>query len=468
MSENLIEKQNNSLKTEIGDENSFSSESITNTDNFSIPEDIKFLRIVWCDNANVIRAKAVHINTIEDSNYSVGISNAQQGVPVTFDGVIPESGLGPVGEIHLKADISSFTPVPYSKGHGRVMGNMMANGSPWEYCPRDFLKRMIQKALKMGIEIKGAFENEFYLLNEFDGVIEPADNSPFASTYSMDKNIEIINEIVDTLVNQGMEVQQYYPEAGPGQNEITIKYADALKACDNQIAYRETVKAIASKNDLIASFLPKIFEEKAGSGCHLHLSLWNNNENILGDSKNEYGISEVGRHFIAGILNHLPALMAITAPIPNSYRRIKPNYWSGAFKCWGMDNREAAIRGISETDNIMKHFEFKVLDASSNPYIAFGAIIAAGLHGIKEKIELEEPVQENPGILTDEELKERNIIPLPSKLGNSIMELEKDNIILDAMGYNFSKAYIAVKKAELDALEHLELEEEVKLLLEKY
>lgn len=433
-----------------------------------IPQEIKFLRIVWCDNANIIRAKAVNIDSCKDFDFHARISEAQQGVPVMYDGVIPESGLSPVGEIHLKADMSSFIPIPYSKSHGHAMGDMMKEGTPWDYCPRGFLKRMIQKASEMNIEIKGSFENEFYLLKDLDDTFEPADKSPFASTYSMDKNHEVISEIMGNSKNQGMEIQQYYPEAGPGQHEITIKYAGALKACDNQIAFRETVRAVAGKNDLIASFLPKIFEEKAGSGCHLHLSLWNGNENILGDPENEYGISKTGSHFIAGILHHLPALMAITTPIPNSYRRIKPNNWSGAFKCWGIDNKEAAIRGVSETDGRMRHFELKVLDASSNPYLAFGAVISAGINGIKEKMTLEVPVQENPGSLSDNGIKNSDIVPLPSKLENAIIELEKDNVILNAMGNNLSRAYIAVKRAELDALEHLTLNEEVKLLVDKY
>lgn len=130
----------------------------------------------------------------------------------------------------------------------------------------------------------------------------------------MDKNQDVIHEIVEALVNQGMEVQQYYPEAGPGQHEITIKYTDALNACDNQIAFRETVRAIASKHGLVASFLPKIFHGKAGNGCHLHLSLWDGEKNILGDFENEHGLSGIGSYFIAEILHHLPALMAITTP----------------------------------------------------------------------------------------------------------------------------------------------------------
>ncbi|MGB9936133.1 MAG: glutamine synthetase family protein [Methanobacterium sp.] len=461
---NLSEDELNFEKTEI-EKIDLATEIV---DNFVIPEDIKFVRIVWCDNANIIRAKAVYIYASEDFNLKASICEAQQGVPVMFDGIIPESGLSPVGEIQLMPDMSSFIPIPYSKGHGRVMGNMVKNGSSWEYCPRGFLKKMIEEAAKLDIQIKGSFENEFYLLKEIDDAIKPIDKSPFASTHAMDKNSEIISEIVESLIQQGMKVQQYYPEAGPGQHEITIKYVDALKACDNQIAFRETVRAIASKYGLTASFLPKIFEEKAGSGCHLHLSLWNGNKNILGSPENEYGISSVGRQFIAGILHHLPAIMAITTPIPNSYRRIKPNFWSGAFKCWGIDNREAAIRGISESDGIMKHFELKTLDASSNPYLAFGAVIAAGMHGIVEKMELEEPFQENPGILNDKELKNRGVSQLPPTIGEAIMELEKDKFMLNAIGSDLSKAYIAVKKAERDAMQHLTLEEEVKLLLDKY
>ncbi|MGB9977919.1 glutamine synthetase family protein [Methanobacterium sp.] len=431
-----------------------------------IPSDIDFIRILWCDNANIIRAKSIYKNSSKDSNYYVGISEGQQGVPAVYDAVIEESGLSPIGEVQLKADLSSFTPIPYSPGHGRFMGSMMKNGKTWDYCPRGFLKRMIDEARKMGFSVKGAFENEFYLLNKTEEGICPADNTSFASTYSMDVNREIIDEMVKALILQGMEVQQCHAESGPGQQEITVKYDEALKACDNQIVFRETVRAIAGKYGLTASFLPKIFVDKAGSGCHLHLSLWREGKNILSDSKGEYGISKIGMQFIAGILRHLPALMAITTPITNSYRRIKPHYWSGAFQCWGIGNREASIRVIPEFDGKIKNFELKTVDASSNPYLVFGAVIAAGIHGIKQEMELEEPVQEDPGnILQGEDYK---IKRLPSKLEKAIEEFEKDKIIRGAMGKNLSKAYIAVKKAELEVLKDLKLEEEVKLLLEKY
>jgi glutamine synthetase len=432
----------------------------------SIPSDIDFIRILWCDNANIIRAKSIYKNSSQDSNYYVGISEGQQGVPAVYDAVVEESGLSPVGEVQLKADLSSFTPIPYSPGHGRFMGNMVKNGTVWDYCPRGFLKKMVDEAAKMGFSVKGAFENEFYLLKKTEDGIYPADNTSFASTYSMDLNREIIDEMVKSLILQDVEVQQCHAESGPGQQEITVKYDEALKTCDNQIIFRETIRAIASKHDLIASFLPKIFADKAGSGCHLHLSLWKEDKNILSDFESEYGISEVGGQFMAGILYHLPALMAVTTPIPNSYGRIKPHYWSGAFQCWGIGNREAAIRAIQEFDGKIKNFELKTVDASSNPYLAFGAVIAAGIHGITGEMELEEPVQEDPGNILDG--INYKIRLLPSKLEKAIGELEKDKTIMDAMGEKLSKAYIAVKKAELESLKNLKLEEEVELLLEKY
>ncbi len=428
----------------------------------------EFIRIIWCDNANIIRAKALHKDSLTDSNYIIGFSEAQQGVPSIYDVVVTESGLIPVGEVQLKADLSSFTPIPYSPGHRRVFGDMIKNGRSWEYCPRGFLKKIVEQATEINLTVKGAFENEFYLLNKNDEVILPSDNTPFASTYSMDINNEIIADIVEALILQGLEVEQYYPESGPGQQEITIKYTDALIACNNQIIFRETVKALAYKHDSIASFLPKIFADKPGNGCHLHCSLWNDDENIIPDSESEYGISETGRQFIAGILNHLPALMAVTTPIPNSYKRIRPNLWTGAFQCWGIDNREAALRIVSDHNGVIRDFELKTVDASSNPYLAFGAVIAAGLDGIKNEMELQQPIQEDPANISVEKRKKFKVRRLPSDLDKAIIEFKKDKVILTAMGSELSKAYIEIKKAELRALRNLKLEEEVQLLLEKY
>lgn len=433
----------------------------------------KFIRVLWCDNANIIRAKALHIDALKnldsEDELSVGISRAQQGVPVMYDGLVDGSGLDPVGEITLKGDLSTLTSIPHVPGHSRVMGDMIENGDVWGNCPRGFLKRMISDAKEDGLEIKSAFENEFYLVKNGENKdYEASDFTPFASTYAMDQMSDVIGEIVESLIAQKINVEQYYPESGPGQHEITIEYDNALKSADNQIVFRETVKAISSKHGLHASFLPNIFSNKAGSGCHIHMSLWKDNNNILHDSEDKYGLSIVSRQFIAGILHHLPALMAITTPIPRSYLRIRPKMWTGAFRVWGFNNREAAIRVIREDNGNILHFELKTVDASSNPYLALGAVIAAGMDGIKKDMELTEPVQKDPATLSSVEMDRLGVEPLPDNMGQALDNLENDDVILNALGKELSKSYLAVKNAEYKYLIKLSPEKELELLLEKY
>jgi glutamine synthetase len=431
---------------------------------------VRFVRILWCDNANIIRGKAVHRGALSEYiKHGVGISAAQQAIPVMYDAPAPGSGLGPVGEVRLVPDWNTLTPLPYARGHARVMGDMVKQGSPWNLCPRNFLKAMIAEAESEGLQVIAAFENEFYLLRQTPNGVVPADETDYASTLSMDLHQAVIDEIAEALVEQGMPVEQYYPESGPGQQEISILYTNALSAADQQIAFRETVRAIALQHNLKASFLPKIFADKAGSGCHLHLSLWQDGQNLLPNLGSQWGLSEVACRFIAGILHHLPALMALTTPSTNSYRRIRPHCWSGAFRCWGIDNREAAVRVPSNPEEISPtHFELKTVDGSANPYLALGAVIAAGLDGVRHCFELGEPVAVDPGHMTESERCDRAIELLPTNLGDSIEQLSNNKVLLDALGPELAQAYLAVRKAEWDAMKDLELAEEVKLLLERY
>ena len=430
-------------------------------------EKSRFLRILWCDNGNMIRSKALRLNESDISEAVVGISKAQQGVPIVYDGVAPDAPLDPVGEVYLHADISTIRKLPYATGNSLAIGDMYVNGSPWEYCPRNYLKRMLKLVRNEGLEIKAAFENEFYLLNQ-DEPLECPENTAFASTNSMNLNNEIIMDIVEDLEAQDLTVEQYYPESGPCQHEITVHYDDALRASDNQIIFRETVRAVALKHDKVASFLPKLFYDHAGSGCHIHFSLWRNGVNILHDPDEIFELSPSAHHFIAGILQHQSSLMAITTPTPNSYRRILPSSWVGKYGCWGFDNREASIRVVREPDGNIKHFEFKTSDATSNPYLSLGSIICAGVDGIHKKLQLPEPVQLDPALLEEDERFKRNIKDLPSSLDHSLNSLSNDEVILNSLGDGLSKAYIAVKKEENRYLKELCLGKEVRLLLDKY
>lgn len=431
---------------------------------------VKFVRVLWCDNANIIRGKAIHLDMLSHyCEHGVGISLGQQGVPVMYDAVVPESGLGPVGEIRLVPDWSSLKPLPYALGHARTMGNMVLNGSPWALCPRDFLKRMIAAAKSQGLEVRAAFENEFYLLRQTPTGVTPGERTLFASTQAMDLNYEVINAIADALIAQGIPVEQYYPESGPGQQEISIRYTDALQAADWQIAFRETVKAIAQRHNLTASFLPKIFPDAAGSGCHIHFSLWHHGKNLLPNPQGICGLSSTALQFIAGILHHLPALMAITTPSTNSYRRLRPHSWSGAFRCWGLDNREAAVRVPSDPGlGCPSHVELKTVDATANPYLALGAVIAAGLDGVQRGLTPGNPVNQDPGHLSVEDRHTYGIDPLPDNLGQAIAHLQQNDTLLTALNPSLTQAFLAVRQAEWQAMKDWELKTEVEMLLERY
>ena len=429
---------------------------------------VKFVRITFCDNANVIRAKAIHLGILaENLEYPTGITVAQQALPVMSDTVVSKSGLGPVGEAWSIPDWSTLRILPYAPTHARVLADLSFEGQPWSLCPRHFLKRAIATAEQAGLEVMAAFENEFSLLSSSNQEIVPTDDTVFASTLSMDLNREIIDEIADALIAQEIIVERYYPESAPGQQEISIRYANALGAADHQIVFRETVRGVAIQYGLKASFLPKIFADKAGNGCHLHLSLWQNGQNITGNGSGR--LSRKAQNFIAGILHHLPALMALTTPCTNSYRRIRPHCWSGAFTAWGYDNREGAVRVPSNPlPPSPTHFEFKTVDASANPYLALGAVIFAGLDGVRRNLNPGEPVDIDPGLLDPEELQERGINRLPQNLGEAVLHLSGDRLLLEALGSELSRAYLAVRQEEWERMKEMELEQEVTLLLERY
>ncbi|MEL6224400.1 MAG: glutamine synthetase family protein [Cyanobacteria bacterium J06627_8] len=439
---------------------------------FLTEQNVQFIRVVWCDNANMIRAKAFHRQFLtEHEETGVSLSMAQQAIPVMYDSVSEGSGLGPVGEVWLVPDWSTLTLLPYTPGHARVIGDMFRDGQLWELCPRVFLRRIIAAADDLDLQVMASFEHEFYLFHPPDetGAIHPADQTVFASTHAMDVGAEVINAIADALVTQGIPVERYYPESGPGQHELSIRYTQALQAADWAIAFRDTVRGTALRHHLQASFMPKLFADSAGSGCHLHLSLWRDGQNLIPHNQHPNTLSAIAQAFVAGILDHLPALMALTTPSTNSYRRLGPNLWSGAYRCWGMDNREAAIRIPSNpTAPSPTHLELKTVDASANPYLALGAVIAAGLDGIERQLPLPDAVSIDPACLSDDERAAQQIARLPKTLDEAIAHLAQDAVLLDALGHDLATAFLAVRRAEWTAMKDADLQQEVALLINRY
>jgi len=266
----------------------------------------------------------------------------------------------------------------------------------------------------------------------------------------------VIDDVVAALEQQGIEVEQYYPELGHGQQELSIRHAPALAAADRQVFYRETVRGVAYKHGLYASLAPKPFPDQAGNGGHIHWSLWDRagRRNLMHDPRGRYGMSALGYHFIAGVLAHLPALVALTCPTFNSYRRLQPHSWSSAYTAWGPDNREGAVRVPSTfaSDRAgSTNAELKASDPSCNPYLALGGLLAAGLDGVARKLEPGEPVLVDPGDLPEAERVKRRIVRLPSSLEQALDRLAADPVLMAALGPLLASAFLAVKRSEWQA-----------------
>lgn len=418
---------------------------------------VKYLRALWCDSGGIVRAKAIHVDRLEPNTRAIaGISEAQMAIPATGDVVVPEAGLPPIGEVWLAPVWETMVVLPYAPGHAAVVADMIKPDGPWSCCPRNYLKRVLETAATYGIEFQAALENEFTLLRPTENGWEPVDESPFASTRGMQESLDVINHITDALLAQGLEVERYYSEGGPGQHEISIRYDNPLAAADRQILFCETVHGVAQQHGLRASFQPKIDPQAAGNGCHLHLGLYRKKQGIRDNlfqlfqqsSDPATQIDPTARHFMAGILHHLPGLMALTVPSANSLERLQPSCWAGAYSCWGIDNREAAIRVISELDGSLSHMELKTVDATANPYLALGGSIWAGLEGIDSCRPLPEAVDFDPSTLSDEELISRSIQRLPGDFGQVLDYFQQDRWLVESFPPPLYRAYMAVKRKE--------------------
>ena len=436
---------------------------------------VKLVRFLYCGNDGLIRGKAAAIEALDAAlEAGLGLTVAMQSFTM-LDRLAPEGTFGPVGEIRLVPDLDTFMLLPYAPKSARVLVDMLQlDHTPWPLCPRSFLKRMIAKAAARGVRVVAAFENEFYLARvDNEGRFMPFDRSNCFSAIGMDSANPIIIDIVEALEKQNITVQQYYPELGPGQQELSVQHTDALRAADQQLVVRETVRGVAASHGVYASFAPKPFPDQAGSGCHIHFSLWDttSGQNLLSDPSGPYGISPVGHHAIGGVLAHLRGLVALTAPTVNSYRRLQPRFWSSAYSCYGPDNREAALRIPSlfwGREAASTNFELKPCDASCNPYLALGGLIAACLDGIEHRLKPPEAVSVDPALLSEEERERIGAARLPLTLDEALVALEADEVLTEALGGPLAHEYVLVKRAEWEGFNDQGLEFELEQHFYKY
>jgi len=433
--------------------------------------DVRLIRFEYCDVSGVAHAKAIHVDQLEHKLLEgVGLTRAQMSINL-LEQVVPVAGMEAVGEIRLVPDPGTFSVLPWSPGSASVLCDQLDHDrADWGACPRSFLQRAIDRAAGLGITIQATFENEYYLLTEVDGRFLPVDAATHAPVYSAighDVADALMLETVDALTAQGIVVEQCINEYGPGQREISVRHTDALGAADQQLKFRDTVRGVALKHGVLASFAAKPHPDAIGSGAHVHFSLWDadGTRSLLYDPAVPGGLSAMGRQFIAGVAEHLPALTALTVPSYNSFRRLAPSAWASNTTAWGYDNREAALRVASpfyRREEASYNIEYKVSDPSANPYLSLGALITCGLDGIERGLEPGEPCEHDPATLSPAELERGHVRPLPSAMADALDLLEADPVLMDALGPLLSRCYLAVRRSEAAAFAAQDVDFEIR------
>jgi glutamine synthetase len=383
-----------------------------------------------------------------------------------FDGSSIE-GFARIAEsdMFLVPDLDTFSPIPWEPGLGpdgakvatgsaRVICDVFTpNGDPFPGDPRWVLRRQIDRAREKGFVLNTGPELEFFLLRRENGTVEPLPHD--AAGYfdlSEDLGTEVRKEMMNGLEDFGIKVETAHHEVATGQHEIDFQYADALRTADNAVTFKTTLKAVAASHGLYATFMPKPFYGINGSGMHTHQSLWDikRGRNAFADAKDPYGLSELARSYIAGTLEHARGMIAVLAPLVNSYKRLVPGYEAPVYVGWARINRSALIRipQISKGSLDSTRMELRCPDPASNPYLAFACMLAAGLDGVERKLTPPDPVEENLYHFDAAKLESRKIKQLPGTLREALDELEADAVIREALGEHVFERFVEAKTEE--------------------
>jgi glutamine synthetase len=296
---------------------------------------------------------------------------------------------------------------------------------------------MVEAAAERGISLRAAFETE-WIVQRAEGGGYPTEG-PAYGLHRITDCSDYLRDVLLALEAEGLTVQQLHPEYSPGQFEVSVGAKGPLGAADDAVLVRATIRAVSAHHGLRASFAPAFEPGGVGNGGHLHLSAWRDGRNLLGGDQP----SGDGEAFLAGVLRELPALLALGAPSPASALRLVPSHWAGCFQCWGVENREAALRLIQGADE-QANVEVKCFDQAANPYLAVGGVIAAGLAGLDAKAPLPEPVQGDPALLPVERQPPR----LPTSLDATLTAFRASTVLRDALGEVLFEAIAAVRAAE--------------------
>jgi glutamine synthetase len=357
-------------------------------------------------------------------------------------------------DMRLDPDPSTFAILPWRDGSAaRLICDVIntSTGEPFGGDPRRVLKNAVERAGEMGYDVNMAPEPEFFLFEEDEdgrATTKTNDAGGYFDLAPKDLASDVRGDIIDGLESMGFDIEASHHEVAQGQHEINFTYDNALSTADNVATFRAVVRAIAAEHDLHATFMPKPIARINGSGMHTHMSLFADGENAFHDDNGQFNLSDTAKSYIAGILDHAPAITAIADPTVNSYKRLVPGYEAPVYVAWSDRNRSALIRKPAARVPAASRIELRSPDPSCNPYLAFAAMIHAGLDGIERDLDCADPVRENIYEFDEAKREEYGIDTLPSNLGEAIDALEEDEVIRSALGEHVAEKFIEAKSQE--------------------
>lgn len=426
----------------------YNTEQLERTDDVIKRNNIRFIRLQFSDIMGIIKQVTIPID-LWDTATSHG---------VWFDGSSVE-GFARIAEsdMYLVPDLDTFAPIPWEMelSTARVICDVYTpDGAPFAGDPRFILRQQLARAEEMGFGFSVGPELEFFLFRpNGDGSLFPLQPHDQAGYFDVSTDLahNVRRQMVDALAALGIVVEASHHEVAIGQSEIDFKYGPALTTADHAMTFRTTLKAIAQKNGLHCTFMPKPIAGINGSGMHVHQSLWDlkSNQTAMYDEENEYGLSQVALRFIAGQLEHAKAFAPIIAPLVNSYKRLVPGYEAPVYLSWGRTNRSALIRIPRTTPGRPQstRCELRCPDPSANPYLSFAVMLASGLDGIERKLTPPSPAEED---LYQVDGARAGLDTLPDNLGEAIDELKRDDVIQKALGQHIFERYVEAKTQEWD------------------
>jgi glutamine synthetase len=431
--------------------------------------DVGMVATTFVDNAGITRVKSVPLKRLPElAAWGVGASTSFDYFRFDDWLVAPPGGTAPVGDLRVIPDLRRVVPLAAQPGWAWAPADRYRqDGEPHERCNRLLLRRVVDDATANGLEIKTAYEIEW--------VVSAGDGDDFVSAavgpaYGMSRLILISDyarDVVDALSAEGIQVEQFHPEYAVGQLELSVAVESPVDAADTSVLVRSTIRAVGRRYNYRTSFSPKVEAEGVGNGGHVHLSVWRDGRNLMAGGDGPCGLTQVGEAFAAGILKRLPALLALGAPSVASYLRLVPSHWAGVYGCWGLENREAALRmimGSVGSGEWTANLEVKCVDLTANPYLLLAGLLAAGLDGIAAEARLPEPVDVDPAALAPEELDWRGIQRLPTSLRESTDALAGDPVLRAALGKDLIDSVLAVRESEIDLFAEASDEEVVRAL----